>query len=419
MLQSLSYRSLLGVAELRALLLTTCLSRLAGRMFVLTIVLYALQRTGSPALAGWLAFASLAPGLAISPVAGALIDRMGSAWAIGADMAASAGCIAVLLLLDAVGLASAPAVLVLTGLYSLTTPLSLAGIRALLPRLVAAPALDRANALDTAIHGLTDVTGPALAGILTGFGGPDLALGAIAGSYGGALLALGSLRAPRPPLPRLGPLLREARGGVVRVLRHPTLRGLAASYGLYEVCWGMLVVIVPVVTARQFAGGAAAAVAGLLWAGLGLVGGTAALAAGHLRTAGRERRIMALGMLATALAAWPIASEFGLPGLALGLMLVGAAAGPIEVGVLTLRQRRTDPAEPGRVLSVSMSLNISGGPLGSALAGLLVGWSLSVSLAVAAVASLLGAVAVALVPEHDDPRGPARPTTPSGAAPAA
>jgi predicted MFS family arabinose efflux permease len=80
------------------------------------------------------------------------------------------------------------------------------------------------------------------------------------------------------------------------------------------------------------------------------------------------------------------------------MMLVGAAAGPIDVGALTLRQRRTDPAELGRVLAVSMSLNMSGGPLGSALAGVLVTWSLSATFAVAALASALAAAAVVLIP---------------------
>jgi predicted MFS family arabinose efflux permease len=70
---------------------------------------------------------------------------------------------------------------------------------------------------------------------------------------------------------------------------------------------------------------------------------------------------------------------------------------------LTLRQRRTDPAELGRVLSVSMSLNMSGGPLGSVLAGLLVTWSLSATFAMAALACVLAAGAVALIPRQDDP----------------
>ena len=402
LVHALSYRQLLGTAEVRALLLATLLSRLAGRMFGLTIVLYALTRMDSPVVAGWLAFAAMAPGLAISPLAGALIDRVGSVWAITVDMAASAACVAALIAVDRLGWASAPVLLVLTGLFSLTSPLSAAGIRTLLPRLVPVTALDRTNALDTAIHGLTDIVGPASAGAIVGFAGPTSALGMIAIIYAAAALCVGSIRRPRGRMPRMGPLLAQARTGLLRVMRQPTLRGLAVAYSLYELSWGVLVVVVPVYAARQFAGGAGATVAGLLWACLGLVGGIAALIAGHRRTAGREREVMALGMLATALAAWPIAAEFGLTGLVLGMMLVGAAAGPIDVGVLTLRQRRTHPAELGRVLSVSMSLNMAGGPLGAALAGVLVTWSLSGTFAVAALASVLAATAVALIPKHDE-----------------
>jgi MFS family permease len=399
----LSYRELLSSTDVRALLIATLLSRLAGRMFALAIVLYALARTGSPVLAGWLAFAAVAPGLAISPVAGALIDTVGSVWAISVDMAASATCVIALIAFGGVGWATAPVLLALVGVFSLTSPLTMSGIRALLPRLVPVTALPRVNALDTSIHGLSDIAGPALAGAIVGFGGPALALGIIALTYAAAALCVGIIRRPRGRLPRPGPLLAEAWRGVLRVVRHPSLRGLAVSYSLYEVSWGILVVVVPVFAARQFPGGTAAAAAGLLWAGLGLVGGIAALIAGHRRIAGREREVMAIGMLVTALAAWPIAAEFGLAGLAIGLMLVGAAAGPIDVGVLTLRQRRTEPAELGRVLSVSMSLNMSGGPLGSALAGLLVTGSLSAAFAVAALASVLAAGAVALIPGRDDP----------------
>ncbi len=397
-----SYRGLLGEQDVRALLLATLLSRLAARMFVLTIVLYALMRLGSPVLAGWLAFAAIGPGLAISPIAGALIDRVGSVWAITVDMFASAACIVALIGIDRVGAADAPLLLALTGLYSLTSPLSMAGVRALLPRLVPVHAFDRANALDTAIHGVTDIIGPASAGAIVGFVGPSLAFGVIAIAYVAAAVSVSGIRRPRGSLPRIGALLAEAWGGLRRVVRQPTLRGLAMAYSLYEVSWGVLVVAVPVFAAREFAGSTGSTVAGLLWAGLGLVGGIAALIAGRLRTAGRERRVMAIGMLVTALAAWPIAGALGLIGLVLGLMLVGAAAGPIDVCVLTLRQRRTEPAELGRVLSVSMSLNMSGGPVGSAIAGMLVTWSMQATFATAALASVLGAVAVASIPRSED-----------------
>ena len=197
---------------MRALLLATLLSRLAGRMFALAIVLYALARTGSPVLAGWLAFAAVAPGLAISPVAGALIDAVGSVWAITVDMAASATCVIALIAVDRLGWATAPVLLALVGVFSLTSPLTMSGIRALLPRLVPVTALSRVNALDTSIHGLSDIVGPALAGAIVGFGGPALALGIIALTYAAAALCVGTIRRPRGRLPRLGPLLAEAWG---------------------------------------------------------------------------------------------------------------------------------------------------------------------------------------------------------------
>ncbi len=371
-------------------------------MFALAIVLYALTRFSSPELAGWLAFAAVAPGLLISPIAGALIDRVGSAWAITVDMAMSAALIAAIAITDRIGVAGPALVLLLTGAYSLTSPLSFAGIRALLPKLVPLDALGRANALDTAMHGLTDVIGPASAGAIVGFAGPIVALCLIAAIYAAAAFSLARVPRSKGRVPGLRPLLALALHGLRRFVSQPTLRGLAVSYSLYEVCWGILVVVVPVLTAQRFGSGPGATIAGLLWAGLGLVGGATALIAGHLRAAGRERRLMAIGMLLTAASAWPIAVTFGLPGLAVGLMLIGSAAGPIDVGVLTLRQRRTDPAELGRVLSVSMSLNLAGGPLGSALGGFLVAWSLSGTFAIAALAATLGACAVSLIPGDAD-----------------
>jgi hypothetical protein len=55
-------------------------------------------------------------------------------------------------------------------------------------------------------------------------------------------------------------------------------------------------------------------------------------------------------MVITALASWPVAAEFGFGGLAIGLILAGVMSGPTDVALLTLRQRRTDPQQLGRVM---------------------------------------------------------------------
>ncbi|HEY1710554.1 MAG TPA: MFS transporter [Rhizomicrobium sp.] len=399
----LSYRDLLGIADLPALLIATTLVRLAARMFSLAIVLYALERFSSPSLAGWIGFAAVGPGLMISPLAGALLDRIGPVSAIAVDVAVSAALILALVAADSFGWTGPAVLLVLVALFSLTSPLGRAGIRTLLPRLVPANALDRANALDTAIYAVTDVIGPGLAGLLIGFFHASVALIVIAVFYGSAAFCISRVRR----LPRLRPpnasFLRETLDGIVVVVRQPTLRGLAISYSLYQVSWGVLVIVVPVFALRAFAADDGSTVAGFMWAASGLAGGVGALVAGHLRTAGRERGVMAVGMILTALASWPIASEFGFGGLVLGLLIAGAASGPVDVGVLTLRQRRTDPGQLGRVLSVSMSLNIAGFPLGSALAGILITHSLPATFLLAGIASALAAFAVIAIPRDATP----------------
>ncbi len=220
----------------------------------------------------------------------------------------------------------------------------------------------------------------------------------IAVMYATATLCLWNL----PHLQDIGPartsLLRQTAEGLVFVLRHRTLRSLAFAYSLYQISWGVLVVVVPVFATEHFPQHTAGSIAGFLWAATGVAGGLGALVAGHLRTKGREVHLMAVGMMIAALAAWPLAGECGLGGLVIGLMLAGIMSGPIDVAVLTLSQRRPDPRQFGRVLSISMSLNVAGFPIGSAIAGMLVAHSLSLTFGVAAMAATIGALATIVIP---------------------
>jgi len=398
---AMSYRQLLRLPGVRILLSSACLSRLAGRMLMLAIILYVLDRFHSPVLAGWVTFATIAPGLAVSPLAGAWLDRIGPPRGILVDMAVSALLILVLAIAGKAHALTVPLLVVLVSLFSLTTPLGSAGIRALLPRLVPATAIDRANALDTTSYAFVDIFGPAFAGVLFAVAGPDISMFTIAALYalaGACLVPLARSPSPERAL-ESRPVVREAVAGVDYVLRNPALRGLALSYALYQVSLGILFVAVPVIVVQRL--GAEGYVVGGLWALTGLSGAAGALSIGRVPTVDRERLVVAAGLLATALAIYPVSVTLGLPGLATGLALVGFFSGPIDVGVLSLRQRRTEPGWLGRVLAVSLSLNMSGLPLGSALGGILVSQSVQATFAAAAGASIAAAVvACALIPQR-------------------
>lgn len=400
MSQHKSYHVLLRIAGFKTLIMAATFSRLAGRMFILTLVLFTIAKFSSPVLAGWMTFAAIVPGLLVSPVAGVILDRLGPTIAIRIDMLASAIFVTIISVAGWNGWATPYLLFTLVTLYSLTGPLGAAGTRTLLPRIVSSTELERANALDTVIYAAVDVIGPALAGAMVAWLGPEMTILIIAASYGCAALSMSFV--PRLPglASRQTAFLRQAAEGVMILVRQPTLRGLAISYSLYQVTWGALYVVVPVFVANHYDVTSGSSITGFLWAAVGIAGGVGALFIGQMQISGRERHIMATGMIITALATWPVAAEFGFGGLALGLMLAGVMSGPVDVALLTLRQRRTDPQQLGRIMSISMSLNLIGFPLGSALAGMIITSSLSSTFILAGIASVMAAIATVTIPSY-------------------
>jgi hypothetical protein len=87
----------------------------------------------------------------------------------------------------------------------------------------------------------------------------------------------------------------------------------------------------------------------------------------------------------------------GLAFVTLGLAVSGALNGPMDVGLFTIRQRRTDQAWMGRAFAVSMAFNFVGYPIGAAIAGILAAESVEAAIVVGAVACLVAAVAAAVM----------------------
>ncbi|HEY7778726.1 MAG TPA: MFS transporter [Ktedonobacterales bacterium] len=393
-----SYGALFGVRGFPQLAAGTVLARTAGTLWQVALVLFVLQRFHSPELAGVTAFLSVAPGLAVSPIAGALLDRQGRLRMILVDYAVAAVSLVVLFALTATNHLAPATLLPLVAVSSLTGPLSSSGIRTLFPRAVPRTLWDRANGVDSGSQALATVLGPALAGLLlAAIGGAGTFL-ATAGLYVVSGVVLIGLHDPPPergtqPEVALG---RSAWQALVFVLRHPTLRGIMFSLSTSNLGFGLLTVALPVLVFSHFHWGTAAV--GELWSLSGLITVGAGILAGRVSTEGRERRMVAFGMgvLAAACSVLLLASVaaalLGTVVLIAAMVLIGAGSAPLDVGLFALRQRRTDPAWFGRAVAVSMSLNFAGQPIGSALAGPIVQRSVPLALAVAAILSLLGCV---------------------------
>ena len=376
------------------------LGRVAGQMLGVGFVLFVLGRYHSPPLAGIATFLLLVPGLALSPIAGALLDRYSRARLITVDyMVATLGLLA-MAGLSAGRLLPPALLLVICALSSLTGPLSFAGARAIMPSIVPDHLWERANALDNTTFVLAAVMGAPLAGGLVAFAGPEWALGAtglVFAAAGISILGVRDLVLARTP----ARVLTDARSGLVYVLRNRTLTGLALTFFAYGVGWGGLVIAIPVLVLGRLHQGPA--VVGYIWGAVGAAGFLATLIAGRIRTRGRERWLMAGSMLgvAMAIAILPLAASVLL--VAAALVVVALVEAPFDIAFLTLRQRRTDPAQFGRVFAVSVSLNMLGNPIGAALAGPLIGWSLDYALWFAVVMTAVAAVVpIVTIPARDE-----------------
>src|SRR5256714_15217859 len=91
-----SYRRLFQIPGLPRLLASMLLARTATTMVELILVLFALERFHSPGLAGAVTFLALAPGLLMSPIAGALLDRHGRVKLMVVDYVVAASALALI-----------------------------------------------------------------------------------------------------------------------------------------------------------------------------------------------------------------------------------------------------------------------------------------------------------------------------------
>jgi predicted MFS family arabinose efflux permease len=370
-------------------------------MLFVALVLFVLQRYHSPQLAGATAFMAALPGIAVSPLAGALLDRYGRTRLVVLDYVVAALALGLIASLSALHLLPAPVLLAIVAVASLTNPLSWAGARSLFPILAPRHLWERANGLDSSGHVVATLLASPLAGAMVGLLGGEWALAASGGVYVAAAAVMLRLPDPRNSAAAVGSVFNNAWLGLVYTLRNPTLRGLALTLSMYNIGNGLLAISVPVLVLTRLHSGPATV--GLLWGGMGAAGLASALVAGRFPSDGRERQMMVGAILLGAVATAVLPFANNLVAVAAAIALLGLANGPFDIGLFTLRQRRTDPAWFGRAFAVSMSLNSVGSPIGSALAGPLIGWSLDAALWAAAVATLVAAVFPMLaVPARED-----------------
>lgn len=386
------------------------LARVAQQMTVVAMVLFTLAEYHSPVLTGLVTFMSMFPGIVVSPIAGALLDRHGRLRLIRLDYVIALGTMVLIGGLAMAHLLSPPLLIVIATISSLTAPFSQTGLRSLFPLMVPEHLWERVNAFDSNGYLIASILGPPIAaGMVTLFGG-QVAIVAIGVPYGLAALALVGVREPPTSVVSSGSLRTDVLHGIRYAWRNRTIRGLAAGISTLNIAGGIVTIVIPLLVLERLRG--SELLVGLAFAVSGVAGVISVFLSARVDSRDREWHMLFYPIVFTAPAygllllantdpalSMPVIG-FGV--IALSMLIIGLLNGPADIGLFTIRQRRTDPAWMGRAFAISMAVNGAGFPIGAAIAGALATASLDLAILVAVAACLVAAFFVAvLVPKRD------------------
>lgn len=243
--------------------------------FALAVWVY--QQTGSTTRFALIAFVTVLPGMVLSPLAGALVDRWDRRSAMIVSDLGAAGATLALVLLVWHGRLEIWEIYLLMFAISAFGALRWPAFAAATTLMVPARHLGRAGGMTEMGEAIADLVAPLVAGVLVMTIGRQGILLIDFATYLVAVIALLAVRIPRPPATRegvtgRGSLLREAWQGWLFVRRRPGLLALLLLFASTHVGLGMVqVLLAPMVLSF-----ASAAVLGevLTVAGVGLLAGS-------------------------------------------------------------------------------------------------------------------------------------------------
>lgn len=329
-------------------------------------------RTGEATWAVLVAAAAFGPIGLLSPLGGALADRIPRRAALIGGNLVQAGLAAVLAVLVAGGRVHPGLLTLVVAAQGCVSALVGPFQQAILPDLVPPSELLAATALTSAQFNLGRVIGPALAGATVAVLGYPAAFVANAASFLAVVAALAFVRLAPPPGAATGVRLwASVRSGARAAWAEPGCRAAIATIAIVALLASPFIALVPAVAAHLTRGGAraVASTTGLLTTaqGLGAVAGALALPSIAERM-GRGRALLgSLVLLPPALVVYGLATTVAVA--TVDLAVVGLVYIGVLSGLSTVVQLRAPPAFRGRILSFYLvALGVSY-PIGSLIQG--------------------------------------------------
>jgi MFS family permease len=349
------------------------ISNVGSWMQTVAVGALVISRTGQASWAVLVAAGAFLPIGLLSPVGGALADRLPRRPVIAAGNLAAGLIAAAIAVLVARGHASPYTLLALVTLQGSASALIMPFSQAIMPDLVPRSEFLAASSLNSAQWNAGRIVGPALAGATVAAFGFAASFIANAVSFLAVVVALLFVRLAPPPGGH-GGLLSSMREGLAATRAQPSCRAATIAIGTVAVLAAPFIALVPAVALSLTPGGAsapsavAAATAALTTAqGAGAIAGAIILPPLAARI-GRARALAwSLGLLPAALVGYGAARSLWIAVLA--LFLVGLIYMGVLSGLQTVAQLHAPAAYRGRVLSFFLVALGVAYPIGSLVQG--------------------------------------------------
>jgi MFS family permease len=336
-------------------------------METVAVGIFVTTTTGRAGWTGLVAAAAFVPNAVLGPVGGAIADRLPRKRVLIATTVVQTALAGTLTLLAATDTARPGLVTLIVLAAGCVMALGFPAYQALLPDLVPRDDLPGAVALSSAQWNLGRVIGPALAGVVIGFGGFEWAFAINTLSFLAVIAVVASLRLPPPAPVRETSIAAAIRAGARFASRDPGLRIVIGYMALNSLLAAPFIALVPAVALKLF--GNEEFGTSLLVTAQGVGAVLMGLSLGSLFARFGSRRVLfgVLGGLPLALVAYA-----GAPNLAVGAVTI-FVVGFLYLGALssfvTIAQLRAPAEYRGRVMSLLMMLLGALYPLGSVLQG--------------------------------------------------
>lgn len=348
-------------------------SYLGDQFTTIALLWFVLQLTGSGVAVSLVLLCFQLPGMLTGPLLGMLLDRWQPRLVIGTDNCVRALLIGAIPALSLLGALQLWQIYVLALVAGVLSPATGAGVRVIVPHLVAENALERANVLSSTSMQFASLLGPALAGIVVTQAGGTYALLIDAVSF----LCMGFLVFSLPPIARsvpkaAVPVKQHWLGGFGLVFRKKEILLLTSLSTIFFFSYGPLEAALPLYSDRILHAGAQGY--GLLWTGFGVGALVGALLTGFIAARARPGLTQPLIAILWGGFLCPLLITHSLPLALLCLALGGCSWAPYMPIETALLQRLIPPAMRGQVFGARLAITTAAAPLGTLLGGLLLAY---------------------------------------------